>query len=134
MTLYDYIKENPEDFDVWDDTYDMSVTVCAYDDGEPDDENDLDDYDKFCAEICKKVQLVEGKNYPDDCELIADWTGMIMKNKEKFVQFSNLYWNQVYNDPDDFAYQWVKEIHLYFAGYVADSFYKTLYEFSKSLD
>lgn len=137
MTLFDYIIENNyEDFDVYDDVFDCCVTVCL-----PDEETDF--YDKFVRGICKKVELLYGKSSPDDCEIIANWTGLIQKNMEKFKQFSNLHWSDgpdkdedeyEYEDEDEYLYTWIYKLHFYVAGYASDSFYKTLYEFAQSLD
>lgn len=129
MKLLNYILNDYSDYDVWDNTFDACVTVCIDELSE-----DSDEYEKFTHEILKKVDLVSGKTLPDDCEIIADWAGLIERNKEKFRQFSNLYWKYEYEDDDDFAYEWIKEFHAYFGGYVSDSFYKTLYEFAQSLE
>ena len=124
LTLYDLLKLYDTDFDVWDDTYDASVTVCLPDEIE-------DDYDTFCCEICKKVEPVRVTN---SYTLVADWTKLIQNNMEKFRAFSNKYWVNQYDDVDDFICEWISEIHAYMAGYVADDFYATLVSFVNTLD
>lgn len=122
MTLHDYLKMNEEDYDTYDTEYDAVITVC-YIDGE------RDDYDKFCNEIIKKVNVV--KAYNDG--LTVNWSDLIKRNMDKFRAFAMKHWAFEYEDEDEFIYQWIKEIHYYIAGYVSIDFYSVLNEFVDSL-
>ena len=120
MTLYEYMKVEQDCIDTYDNVYDAIVTVDYIEDDEymenPDDEN----YYKFSVEILKKVNVV--KNVGDN--LIVNWNELISNNMEKFREFSSENWYEQYEDDDDeFVYQWIKEIHMYLAGYVGESTY-----------
>lgn len=118
ITLYDFLRLAKGDYDTYDVFYDASVTVCYID-----DEDDGDDYDKFCNEIIKRVNIVE--THRDS--LIVDWSRLIKCNMEEFKNFTAEHWICGYEDDiDEFIYQWIKEIHYYIAGYVSDDFYKHL--------
>lgn len=126
MKLYDIMKVTEEDYDTYDTVYDAVITVCYI---EEDDSND--DYDKFCIELMKKVE-VENKSGDG---LVVKWTELITNNMEKFRAFTEKYWGRKYrDDEDEFVYQWINEIHLYMAGYVSEDFYKTLVEFVGTLE
>jgi len=116
------------DYDVWDNTIDACVTVSL-----PDVLlSNADYYDKFICEICrfvKPISINDEKN-----TIIADWYGFIERNYDKFKDFTKIYWNMDFKEKDEFIYQWIKELHFYFGGYVPDDFYKTLYEFALTLD
>ena len=124
MTLYELIKTTQEDYDTYDKEYDAEVTVCFI-------EEECDDCDKFCNGIIKKVNVVK----QNGCCLIVDWTKLIRDNMKKFRKFTNQHWGRKYkDDEDEFIYQWIKEIHLYMAGYVPEDFYTILVEFVDSLE
>jgi len=126
MDLYNYLKIAQRDFDVYDDVYDACVTVCYID-----DEDVTDNYDKFCTEIIKKVDVIK---QTDDCILIANWTKLIKDNMAQFKAFTKEHWRYQYeDDEDEFIYQWINEINLYMAGYVSENFYKKLCDFVELL-
>ena len=127
MKLYELLKMSESDYDVYDTEYDASVTVCFIE-----EDNKMDDYDKFCVGITKKVEVVK---IVQDSHLVADWSTLIRDNMEKFKEFTEKNWKYKYrDDEDEFMYQWINEIHLYMAGYVPDSFYSELVEFVESLE
>ena len=125
MKLYDFMKISQNDYDTCDTVYDTVVTVCYI------DEEDMEDnYDKFCIEMMKKVELEE----QNDDILIVKWTELIQNNMEKFKEFARENWIYDYeDDEDEFIYQWIKEIHYYLAGYVAEDFYDKLVELVETL-
>lgn len=125
MKLYDFMKLTETDYDAYDTVYDESVTVCYI---EEDAEND--NYDKFCINIMKKAEM---EKLNGDI-LIVNWTNLIKNNMEKFREFSMNHWKFQYNDEDDFIYEWIKEIHMYMAGYVSEDFYDILVEFVATLE
>ena len=126
MTLHEFIRLQENDFDTYDTEYDACVTVC-YSDVE---EHEMDDYEWFCNEIVKKVNVVKVNNL----SLSVNWSELIQRNMEKFKEFTNKYWKYTYEDDiDEFIYQWINEINLYLAGYVSESFYKTLNKFVETL-
>ena len=124
-TLYEYINMTESDIDTYDTKYDTGVTVChIY------EEND--EYDKFCNEIIKKVNVVEVNEY----SVTVNWSGLIEKNIDKFKKFTAEHWYencQYEDDVDEFVYQWIEEIHQYMAGNVSIDFYETLNEFIENL-
>ena len=127
MTLYEYLKLHESDYDTYDTEYDASVTVCFIDE----EDEDTDDYYKFCTNIIKKVNVVRADKY----DLTVDWTKLIKDNMAKFKEFTGKHWKYTYeDDKDEFIYQWINEIHAYMAGCVSESFYKVLNEFVDSLE
>ena len=128
MTLYEYLKISEDDFDTYDTDYDAVVTVCYIA-----DEDEADEYDKFCNGIIKKVNVI---HVNDDC-LTVDWSRLIERNMDKFKAFTKEHWYancQYENDTDEFIYQWINEIHQYMAGNVSMSFYDELNKFVDSLE
>ena len=124
INLYDFLAVSNCDYDTYDTEYEGIIT-CACIDEEPEDY-----YTKFYYEMCKKVEIIQASNYG----LVVNWSTLIEGNLEKFREFTNKHWKYKYEDDDDeFIYQWISEIHAYFAGYVSESFYEKLYEFSKTL-
>lgn len=127
MTLYEYLKLSENDFDTCDTVYDAGVTVCYIA-----DEDENDEYDKFCNGIIKKVDIIHINN--DD--LTVNWTELIERNIDKFKAFTkeNWYENCQYEDDiDEFIYQWINEIHQYMAGNVSIDFYIELNKLVDSL-
>ena len=123
MTLYEYIKMTETDYDTYDAVYDTGVTVCYIDE-------ESDEYDKFCNNIIKKVDVI--KINADS--IVVNWNELIERNVYRFKQFTKKHWKYQYeNDKDEFVYQWINEIHMYMAGYVSESFYAILNEFVDSL-
>ena len=115
------------DFDTYDTVYDAGVTVCYIA-----DEDEKDEYDKFCNGIIKKVNVIHINN--DD--LTVNWTELIERNMDKFRAFTkeNWYENCQYEDDiDEFIYQWINEIHQYMAGNVSIDFYIELNKLVDSL-
>lgn len=127
-TLYDYLKLTEDDFDTYDTEYDAEVTVCYIDEAEAED-----NYDKFCVNIIKKVNVVK----VNGDILVVNWCELIKRNMDKFKAFTKKHWYencQYEDDIDEFIYQWINEIHQYMAGYVSESFYATLNKFVDSLE
>lgn len=128
MTLYEYMKKSEYDYDTYDTKYCAGVTVCYID-----DEYEEDDYDKFCNNIIKKVEVVE----INGDTLVVNWSELIERNMDRFKEFTSKYWNknsQYEDDIDEFEYQWINEIHYYMAGYVSEDFYSVLNEFVNDLN
>ena len=124
ISLYDFLQFTKKDFDVYDTVYDAEVVVCYSVD-------EKTSYDKFCNNIIKKVEF---KEQTDDVICIADWTGFINKNIDKFREFSRKYWFDSYeDDEDELIYQWIIEINNYMAGCVSEKFYDTLVDFVDTL-
>ena len=129
MTLYDYMKMHGEDYDVYDNEFDNCVTVCLITDREV---NKSDNYDVFCNAIVKKVKFVSRGN--SGCVVIADWSGLIRANLDKFRAFSKEHWWTQYEDDDEeFIYQWISEINSYMAGYTSEGVYSNLVELVNEL-
>lgn len=128
MTLYDYLKMSENDFDTYDTTYDAGVTVCYIA-----DEDETDEYDKFCNSIIKKVNVI----HVNRDILVVDWTEMIERNMDKFKAFTKENWYedcQYEDDEDEFIYQWINEIHQYMAGNVSMDFYIELNKLVDNLE
>lgn len=127
ITLYEYLKMSENDYDTYDTVYDTGVTVCYID-----DEDEYDDYDKFCNGIIKKVNVI---HINEDCPTV-DWTSLIKRNINKFKAFTKKHWYencQYEDDIDEFIYQWINEIHQYMAGNVSEDFYIELNKLVDSL-
>lgn len=127
MKLYDFLKVAQNDFDTCDTVYDAGITVCFIDEADA-----TDNYDKFCIELMKKVE-VEKQDYDI---LIVKWTELIENNMEKFRAFTKENWYescQYEDDDDEFIYQWINEIHQYMAGNVSEDFYDELVKLVQTL-
>ena len=123
MTVKEYLVLQECDYDIEDKYYDTSVTCCYIDEI-------TNSYEKFCDLLTSKVALIKGGDYP-----VANWSGLVKQNMEKFKDFSKKHWRSVYdNNENEFLYQWVKEFHCYLAGMVSEKFYDTLVEFFESLE
>ena len=117
MKLYDYLVNNNGDYDCYDTVFDECVTICF----ETEKYDEPDEYDEFCNTLYKLIDFIE---CVDSCTLIADWSGFIKKNYDKFKGYANDFWIKGnYDDEDDFIYEWIKELHLYTAGYANDDQY-----------
>ena len=123
MTVKEYLRMTESDFDFGDTEYDAIVTCCYIDEIN-------DNYDKFCDILTSKVELVRGGDYP-----VADWSGFINKNLDKFRQFAKEHWICAFeDDEEELVYQWINEFHAYLAGMVVEKFYDTLVEFFEGLE
>ena len=130
MTLYDYMNTHNEDYDVYDNEFDTCVTVCPILDSEV---NKSDSYDVFCNSIIKRVKFVSEGGH--ESTLIADWSGLIRANLDKFRTFSKAHWRSQYEDDnEEFIYQWLNEIRAYMAGYVSEAVYSDLVELVNDLN
>lgn len=108
MTLYDFLMENDNWYDSYDDVYDVSVTVgpCS---------NPKDDYDEFCVDLAKKIEVKEINSNGDP---ICGWSDYIKRNLKTFRKFANENWiKNNYEDEDDFICEWIEELHRFLAGY-----------------
>lgn len=124
-TLYDYINMAEKDFDTYDTKYDAVVTVCHIDE-------EYDEYDKFCNNIIKKVNVVKINRDT----LTVNWSELIERNIIKFRMFTAEHWYescQYRDDEDEFVYQWINEIHQYMSGNVSMDFYFKLNAFIDGL-
>lgn len=125
ITLYDFLSLSECDYDTYDTKYDVEVTVCWI--GE-----ESDNYDKFCNEIIKKVNIVKINRDM----IMVNWSEFIERNIDKFKEFTKENWyetHQYEDDIDEFIYQWIREIHYYMAGYVSEDFYSNLVELVRNL-
>lgn len=123
MTVKDYLNLQHCDYDFDDKDYDAVVTCCYIDEIN-------NSYDTFCDLLTSKVSIVKGGDYP-----IANWSGFIANNFEKFKTFAKENWHCSYDDDDEeFVYEWIKEFHSYLAGMVSYTFYDKLVEFFETLE
>lgn len=131
MTLYDYLKMQNNGYlsvDTYDKDYDAVVTI----DVEIEDEgkkgilhDDDENYYKFIFALLRVVEVISF----DRGNVICDWSGLVENNMTIFREFSKEHWNSQYEDDDEeFIYQWINELHMYYAGYVGESTYKAFRE------
>lgn len=121
-SVYEFMCLTQGDYDINDSELDTSVTVVYI---EESDDNDT--HEQFCIELLKKVKL---NSFTNNC-VEADWSALIRENKELFTQFMKENWKQQYTDEEEFIYQWIKEIHLYLAGYTYDDMYAKMLDVLK---
>ena len=129
MTLYELVTIAQDDFDTYDTVYDAEVTVCYI--PEPFKEN----YDRFCMEIIKKVEVE--KFDVSDASAVCKWADLVTRNMEKFRAFTKRHWFedcQYEDDDDEFVYQWITEIHNYTCGMVCENTYGVLVELVSELE
>lgn len=122
MTVYDYIKLNECDYDMYDDEFDICVTCCDCDE----DGHDADDeyYYKFYVGLMKLANIIKTKNR----NVVADWSAMVRKNKPVLEEFMKKNWIRQYEDEDDFIWEWIREFHYWGAGYTSEPVYKDFVE------
>lgn len=114
MKLYDFIKADDCCYDTYDDVCYTTVTVDI--NLEPED-----DYDEFCVELIKKIE-VKGRDY--DGNPVCGWYDYIKRNLPRFRQFADDYWiKNNHEDEDDFICEWIEELHRFLAGYGEDDQY-----------
>jgi hypothetical protein len=129
MTVFEFLKISPYDYDVADEVFDATITVCEstekYEKALSDYRNNGDPeyYYLFIAMFLNKVELTRGGDYP-----VANFYGFIEKNIEVFRKFSNEHWWYTPEDDDDLIYEWIHELDNYLAGAVSEDFYKTACE------
>ena len=125
MKLYELQKVTQSDYDCYDIDFDYSVTMCYID-------NAKDDYDRFCMELAKKVDVIRAYGNSATC----DWTNLILNNFDKFKAFTKSEWAGDYKDNEDFICEWIEELNSYVAGNVpaGENFYKKLYDFVFTLE
>ena len=131
ITLYDFLCEKQADFDTQDPEFTNIITTCYID---PDDEENNDEYYKFCNSLYKLVKVHEFVQYPNGFNIVlADWSDLIRRNKDAFTSFMEEHWTNSYKEETVFIQEWLGEIHAYLAGMVPSSFYKKLLEFVGTL-
>lgn len=127
MTLFELFNNTEMDLDVYDTDYDACVTICYTN-------KEIDNSDKFCNGLIKKVEVVDATKISDNL-VIADWSKLITSNLDKFKAFAKEHWYRCFeDDEDEFIYQWICEIHKYIAGYVPEEFYDYLVAFVDTLE
>lgn len=120
MTLFDFIVKEQADFDTYDTEYDMCVTVCEPYEYDKDEEKEP--YDIFTELIMKNVE-VERKT--GECTCVCKWSDFIKNNIDTFRKAAEALWYSTPETNESLVYEWIKEIHLWLAGYVSDTTYKT---------
>lgn len=120
MKVYDYMATNECDVDVWDEVFDDCVTICLPD---LDCQEEWGAYEKYIVELIKKVEVTSTS--AGEYGIVADWTGFFMRNLEILKEYADKNWyrNKYDGDDDEFAYQWLRETHLWCAGYVDEDTY-----------
>lgn len=133
MKLYDWLSIDKGSYDCYDTDFNICVTIDWIDQRLTIDGKKLNDsdYDNFVVELMKKVDVIDKLS---SCELCCSWSKLINNNKEKFKDFASKHWKQQYSDPEEFNYQWIKELHYYVAGEVSEIFYSALLGFVKTLE
>lgn len=123
MNLYDFLKFEDSDFDTYDDTFDLEITVCVPYEGT----SSGDWYDKFYNFILKHVNVIKKTG---ECSCIVDWSKFITDNLALFREIANDMWNEgtVPTDDDDLVYEWIKELDGWLTGYVSEAHYHEFME------
>ena len=115
MTLYEFLVNNGDDYDTYDEVFDPTITVCI--NLEPED-----DYDEFAVGLCKLVEVKGIDKY--DGNPICGWSDLINNNIDVFRKFADEHWyKNNYKDNDRFVCEWLSEFHLLLAGYGEDGKY-----------
>lgn len=120
MTIAELLKVMRNDYDTYDEVFDVCVTCC-----DMTDDKETDYYTRFCKFIYGKVEVVKAWG---DCGLLCKWTEFIERNLEIFREAAREMWTWLPEDTDDLVYEWIKEINLWFAGYVSETEYRQFME------
>ena len=125
MKLYELQKVTEQDYDCHDVDFDCCVTMCYI------NKRDItDDYDRFCVELAKKVDVIRTHGTYATC----DWTSLIQHNFKKFKKFTKEEWTHDYPNLEDFICEWINELNSYVAGNMPENYYKKLYDFVSTLE
>lgn len=122
MKIKEYLDTLPCDIDTYDKVFDAVVTCCQISDEEfkEEEKGNFKYYYRFIKYIYENVDVIDPKY------AICNWAGFVEKNIDVFQKFMEEHWIHCYTDKDDFIYQWIKEIHLWLAGYSYENNYKCL--------
>ncbi len=95
-------------------------------------ENSTNYYSKFYDLMVSNTYItsVESIHFS---EVEANWSDLIEKNYELFESFSDMWWNDKYEDKEEFIDEWIHELQAYFSGQVNEEVYKSAYEHFKDL-
>ena len=120
LTPSDLLSEDNDYIEFYDDVFDVLVGLNYVSEKELNREDDKYYY-RFLDYLNNNVQVLSVAN--STCA----WTDFIKKHIKAFKKFAKEYWARSYKDDmDEFIYQWIKELHMYGAGYVSKSEYKAL--------
>ena len=124
MTLRELLELKQDDYDTFD-TYFSGVVTCCHIDKDEFKENISDkSADKYYYLFCKYIY--DNVFVSDFAFNTCDWTGFIQRHEEPLKQFMSEYWDTQYDNDCDFICEWIKEIHLWLAGYTTESSYAEL--------
>lgn len=126
MTLYDYIKELSNGHfckDTYDTVFDYGITIdLDLKDGDYDSY-----YDKFCTELTKFVEI----DHIDGDFFVLKWYEFFERNIDLFRDYAVENWDCGFSDDyddDDLIYDWMQEIHSYYAGGLSENGYREFCE------
>lgn len=120
LTPSDLLSEDNDYIEFYDDVFDVLVGLNYVSEKELNREDDKYYY-RFLDYLNNNVQVLSVAN--STCA----WTDFIKKHIKVFKKFAKEYWVRSYKDDmDEFIYQWIKELHMYGAGYVSETEYRTL--------
>lgn len=124
MKLIDVIKERKFiDTDVYDNTFDESVTFYMGIDDEIEDS-----VDKLKLYLAENVDVCKDESDLQNEKIICDWYGFVVKNKEALAKFMEKYFGTVCKNEDDFIYYWIKEFQILLSGFIKEEICKELVE------
>lgn len=120
LTPSDLLSEDNDYIEFYDNVFDIFVGLDYVSEKDLNREADKYYY-RFLNYLNNNVQVLSVAN--STCA----WTDFIKKHIKAFKKFTKEHWVRTYKDDlDEFIYQWIKELHLYGAGYVSESEYKAL--------
>lgn len=120
LTPSDLLSEDNDYIEFYDNVFDIFVGLDYVSEKDLNREADKYYY-RFLNYLNNNVQVLSVAN--STCA----WTNFIKKHIKAFKKFTKEHWVRTYKDDlDEFIYQWIKELHLYGAGYVSESEYKAL--------
>lgn len=122
MVIKDFLQIYQSDYDISDKDFDM--IVCCVDIYPLNDRQQEEYFYKVMDAIYADVDILDWTD--GSCEAVADWSGWIDRKKDKLTSFMKKHWERQYSD-DDFTEQWIREIHLFFAGYGNEDIYERFY-------
>lgn len=120
LTPSDLLSENNDYIEFYDDRFDAFVALDYVSEKKLNCKEDKYYY-RFLNYLNNNVQVLSAGN------CICAWTDFIKKHIKAFKKFTKEHWTRTYEDDmDEFIYQWIRELHLYGAGYVSETEYKAL--------
>lgn len=115
MTVYDFLKREGCDFDVYDSEFVICITIGLAEGEDP--------YAVFIRMLCQSTVFVEKIS---SMTAIAKWSELVCDHLTEFKQYAKKYWEYVPSDEDELIELWLTELAEYVSGNLPEDAYSEL--------